>query len=134
MVPCDLKNGKILPMKLQSPSKESPTTLKSSQPAMLPPESQKKMKGWIRSRHLICSGSFFIFETVDYGMIERFSDCIAVLGGAVISVDPVDKIWMGNHRQVMLYRVKASLLTPGHKLKQYWIKYGSFRTRFDCEP
>lgn len=134
MVPCDLKNGKILPMKLQSPSKESPTTLKSSQPAMLPPESQKKMKGWIRSRHLICSGNFFIFETVDYGMIERFSDCIAVLGGAVISVDPVDKIWMGNHRQVMLYRVKASLLTPGHKLKQYWIKYGSFRTRFDCEP
>ncbi len=134
MVPYGLKNGKASLMKLQSPHKELPTTLDVSQPAMLPPESQKKMKGWIRSRHLICSGNFFIFETVDYGMIERFSDCVSALGGAVIAVDPVDKVWMGNHRQVMLYRVRASLLTPGHQLKQYWIKYGSFRTRFDCNP
>ncbi|NER79941.1 MAG: CpeR family transcriptional regulator [Leptolyngbya sp. SIO1D8] len=101
---------------------------------MLPPEAQKKIQGWIRSRHLICSGNFFVFETVDYGTIERFSDCVSALGGTVISVDPVDKIWMGNHRQVLLYRVKASLLAPGHKLKQYWIKYGSFRTRFDYKP
>lgn len=134
MVPCSLKSGKVLPMKLESLNKERLTTLDVSEVRMLPPEAQKKMQGWIRSRHLICSGSFFVFETVDYGTIERFSDCISVLGGAVISVDPVDKVWMGNHRQVLLYRVRASLLTPGHKLKQYWIKYGSFRTRFDCNP
>ncbi|MEM1368057.1 MAG: CpeR family transcriptional regulator [Cyanobacteria bacterium P01_H01_bin.15] len=121
-------------MKLKSPDKNVSTTLDVSQPAMLPLEAQKKVQGWIRSRHLICSGSFFIFETVDYGMIERFSDCVSTLGGTVISVEPVDKIWMGSHRQVMLYRVKVSLLTPGHNLKQYWIKYGSFRTRFDCNP
>ena len=98
---------------------------------MLPPEAQKKMQSWIRSRHLICSGNFFIFETVDGSTIERFSDCIAVLGGTVVSVESVDKIWMGNHRQVLLCRVRASLHTPGHTLKQYWIKYGNFRTRFD---
>ncbi|MFM7218777.1 MAG: CpeR family transcriptional regulator [Nodosilinea sp.] len=98
---------------------------------ILPPEAQKKLQCWVRSRHLICSGNFLIFETVDYGTIERFSDCITALGGTVVSVDSAGKIWMGNHRQVLLYRVKASLHTPGHQLKQYWIKYGNFRTRFD---
>ena len=98
---------------------------------MLPPEAQKKMQCWIRSRHLISSRNFFIFETVDYATIERFSECIYTLGGALILVDAVDKIWMGNHRQVILYRAKASLHTPCHELKQYWIKYGSFHTRFD---
>lgn len=121
-------------MKLQLQPKNSFSTLDVSQTKMLPPAAQKKIQGWIRSRHLICSGSFFVFETVDYGTIERFSNCVSTLGGAVISVDPVDKVWMGNHRQVILYRVKASLLTPGHELKQYWIKYGSFRTRFDYNP
>jgi phycoerythrin-associated linker protein len=100
---------------------------------MLPPESEKKMQGWIRSRHLICSGNFFIFQTVDYTAVERFSDCITTLGGTLISVDPIDKIWMGDHRQVILYQAKASLHTPCHDLKQYWIKYGSFRTRFDLK-
>jgi phycoerythrin-associated linker protein len=99
--------------------------------AMLPPEAQKKLQCWIRSRHLICSGSFFVFETVDYPTIERFAECIKALGGALISVDSVDKIWIGDHRQVILYRAKASLHTPCHNLKQYWIKYGSFHTRFD---
>ncbi len=98
---------------------------------MLPPEAQKKMQCWIRSRHLICSGNFFIFETVDYSAVERFSNCVTVLGGTFISVEPVDKIWMGDHRQILLYRAKASLHLPCHTLKQYWLKYGSFRTRFD---
>lgn len=134
MVPYALKSVRALPMKLRSPHRNDLTTLDVGQTQMLPPESEKKMQGWIRSRHLICSGSFFVFETVDYGAIERFSNCVATLGGSIIAVDPVDKIWMGNHRQVMLYRVRASLLTPSHKLKQYWIKYGSFRTRFDANP
>jgi phycoerythrin-associated linker protein len=100
-------------------------------PGMLPPTARKKLQCWIRSRHAICSGSFFVFETVDYSAIERFSECIAALGGTVITVDCVGKIWMGDHRQVILYRAKASLHTPNHDLRQYWIKYGSFRTRFN---
>lgn len=100
---------------------------------MLPPTAEKKLQCWIRSRHVICAGNFFVFETVDYSAIERFTDCIKALGGTVISVDSIGKIWMGDHRQVILYRVRASLHTPHHDLKQYWIKYGSFRTRFDCQ-
>jgi len=99
--------------------------------AILPPIAAKKMQSWIRSRHVICSGNFFIFETVDYSAIERFTECIAALGGAMISLNSIGKVWMGAHRQVVLYRAKASLHTPHHELKQYWIKYGNFRTRFD---
>ena len=51
--------------------------------------------------------------------------------GSLISVESVNKIWMGNHRQVILYQAKASLHTPHHDLKQYWMKYGSFYPRFD---
>jgi phycoerythrin-associated linker protein len=98
---------------------------------MLPPEAEKKMQCWIRSRHLICSGNFYIFETVDYSTIERFSAGIICLGGTLISVESIGKIWMGDHRQVLLYQAKASLHTPCHDLKQYWIRYGSYRTRFD---
>ncbi|WP_246163073.1 MULTISPECIES: CpeR family transcriptional regulator [Brasilonema] len=98
---------------------------------MLPPEAEKKMQCWIRSRHLISSGNFFVFESVDYSAVERFSECIAALGGALLSIEPIGKIWMGDHRQVILYRAKASLHTPHHTLKQYWLKYGGFRTRFD---
>ena len=109
----------------------SECSLKKVEAVMLPPEAEKKLKCWIRSRHLICSGHFFIFKTVDYTTLERFSNCISALGGTVIAVDSIDKIWMGDHRQVIVYQVKASLHTPCHDLKQYWLKYGSFSTRFD---
>ncbi len=99
--------------------------------AMLPPEAEKKMQSWVRSRHLISSGNFFVFETVDYSAIERFTDCIEALGGTLISVESIGKIWIGDRCQVVLYQAKASLHTPHHQIKQYWIKYGSFRTRFD---
>ncbi|MEO0457077.1 MAG: CpeR family transcriptional regulator [Cyanobacteria bacterium P01_A01_bin.114] len=98
---------------------------------MLPPEAEKKMQAWIRSRHLIRSGNFFMFETVEYSTIEKFQDCVQALGGTVICVEPTKKIWIGNHRRVVLYQAKASLHTPHHDLQQYWIKYGSFHTRFD---
>lgn len=98
---------------------------------MLPPVAEKKIQAWIRSRHLICSGNFFVLETVDYSTIERFTEAIEALGGTLITVTPNGKIWMGKHRQIVLYQAKASLHTPCHDLKQYWIKYGSFRTRFD---
>nr|WP_245595878.1 CpeR family transcriptional regulator [Gloeobacter kilaueensis] len=90
------------------------------------------MQSWIRSRHLICSGNFFVLETLGYSTVERFGECVASVGGTLIAVDPVDKIWMGNHRQVILYRARASLNTQFlHDLKQYWVKYGSLYTRFD---
>ncbi|BAZ07790.1 CpeR family transcriptional regulator [Calothrix sp. NIES-3974] len=98
---------------------------------MLPPEAEKKLKSWIRSRHLICDGNFFIFDTIDYSCIERFHTCISALGGSLISVDTIDKIWMGDHRQVFLYRAKASLNVPCNQVRQYWFKYGGLYTRFD---
>ena len=98
---------------------------------MLPPVAQKKLQSWIRSRHLICSGNYFIFESVDFSAIDRFGECVEALGGTLICVDTIGKVWIGNHRQVLLYRARASVLTPNNPLKQYWIKYGSFHTRFD---
>jgi phycoerythrin-associated linker protein len=108
------------------------TQIELNETVMLPPSAEKKMRCWIRSRHLICSGNFFIFETVEYTTVERFGECVASLGGTLISVESINKIWMGAHRQVILYQAKASLHTPHHKLKQYWIKYGGFYTRFDA--
>jgi phycoerythrin-associated linker protein len=112
-------------------SKTAALSYNGNGPLLLPPIALKKLQGWIRSRHLVCNGNFFVFESVDYTTVERFSECISALGGALITVEPVDKIWMGDHRQVLLYRAKASLHTPCHALKQYWIKYGSFYTRFN---
>jgi phycoerythrin-associated linker protein len=101
---------------------------------MLPPIAQKKMEAWIRRRQLICSGNFFIFETLDYTAIERFEACVKSLGGTLISVQPVKRVWIGNHRQVVLHQAKASLHTPHHDLKQYWFKYGCLQTKFDDTP
>lgn len=98
---------------------------------MLPPTARRKMQAWIRSRHLICSGNFFILETLEYTTVERFEDCLKSLGGTLITVEPIKKVWIGSHRQVLLYRAKASLNTPNNDLRQYWIKNGGFYTRFD---
>jgi phycoerythrin-associated linker protein len=107
------------------------TTTVEAPTGVLPPEARKKMQSWIRSRHLICSKNFYIFETVDFSAIDRFDDCITALGGTLISVETIGKIWMGDHRQVLLYRARASLHAPCHDLRQYWIKNGGYRTRFD---
>lgn len=98
---------------------------------MLPPEANKKLKAWIRSRHLIYSGSFCLFQTINYATIERFESCIKCLGGTIIYVKPLKKIWLGKHRQVLLYEIKASLLIPNNQIKEYWAKYGGFYHRFD---
>ncbi|BAQ61069.1 CpeR homolog [Geminocystis sp. NIES-3708] len=91
----------------------------------------KKLQTWIKSRHLICSGNFFVLETVEYSMIERFEEYITILGGSLISVESIKKVPMGNHRQVILYQVKASLHTPNHQLKEYWQRYGAISSKFE---
>ncbi|ERN41943.1 hypothetical protein KR51_00012690 [Rubidibacter lacunae KORDI 51-2] len=98
---------------------------------MLPPNAEKKLRAWIRSRHLICSGNFYLFETVEYSTLDNFSECVQALGGTVISVDLARKILIGKHRKVVLYRAKASINTPHHSLKEYWLYSGGFYTRFD---
>jgi phycoerythrin-associated linker protein len=127
------QNPKIFPTNFPKHESEPRAELSynGSGPNILPPVADKKLQAWIRSRHLICSGNFFVFETVDYTAIERFTECITALGGTLICVECVGKFWIGDHRQVVLYRAKASIHTPCHDLKQYWIKYGSFYTRFD---
>lgn len=97
---------------------------------ILPSLACKKMQAWIRSRHLISCGNFFILETLEYSTIERFEDCINSLGGTLISVEPIRKIWIGSQRQAFLYQAKASLNTPHHGLKNYWTKHGGFHTKF----
>jgi phycoerythrin-associated linker protein len=91
----------------------------------------KKLQIWIKSRHLICSGNFFVLETVEYSMIERFEEYITTLGGSLISVESIKKVSMGNHRQVILYQAKASLHTPHHQLKEYWQRYGTICSKFE---
>ncbi|NJN32401.1 MAG: CpeR family transcriptional regulator [Synechococcales cyanobacterium RM1_1_8] len=98
---------------------------------MYPIQAEKKLRSWIRSHHLICSGSFYLFETVESSAVDRFSECVEILGGSIISVEPVKKLWIGKHRQVVLFRAKASLHTPEHALRNYWSRYGSFYSRFD---
>lgn len=41
---------------------------------------QHQLESWIRSQHLICRGTDFIFETVDQSLIERFEHCLLSLG------------------------------------------------------
>jgi len=98
---------------------------------MIHPVAEKKLRSWVRSRHLICSCNYFVFESPEYTSIELFGDCIGTFGGSLSRVQRVGKIQVGNRRQLMLYRAKASLLIPNHSLKQYWIRHGSFHTRFD---
>ena len=70
-----------------------------------------------------------MFETLDYPAVERFEQCITSLGGCLISVEPLKRVWMGNHRQVMLYQAKGSLHTPHRELRQYWLKYNTVYLR-----
>lgn len=97
---------------------------------MLTLQAKKKMQGWIRSRHLICSGNFFIFETLESSTLDRFGQCVTSLGGTLIWVRKAKIILIGNHRKVVLYRAKASVHTPHHHLKEYWFKYGGLATKF----
>ena len=50
---------------------------------MSQPDAEKQLKAWIRSQHLICEGTDFIFETVDQTQLEKFEHCIELIGGRV---------------------------------------------------
>ena len=55
----------------------------------------KQIKAWIRSQHLICDGTDFIFETVDQTQLEKFELCIESMGSKVRAVKAVGNWPMG---------------------------------------
>lgn len=94
-------------------------------------EADKQMKAWIRSQHLICEGSDFIFETVDQTQLEKFETCLESLGGRVRLVKAVGNWPMGPRRSFKILRAVASVPRPGgENLVTYWAKRGSKTTRY----
>ena len=94
-------------------------------------EKENQMKAWIRSHHLICEGSDFIFETVDQTQLEKFEDCIQSMGGKIRTVKAVGNWPMGPRRTFKILRANASVPRPGgEKLVTYWAKKGSKQTRY----
>lgn len=92
---------------------------------------EKQLKGWIRSHHLICSGTDFIFETVDQTQLERFEACIEHLGSTVRSITAVGNWPMGPRRSFKILRAVASVPRPGgEKLVTYWADRGAKQTRY----
>jgi len=94
-------------------------------------KAREKIKNWIRTRHIICQGNFFIFESLEYPTIERFEKYLSSLGGTLIVVNAVKKVWIGNHRKVILYQAKGTLYSELEEFKQYWFKYGGINSRFE---
>jgi phycoerythrin-associated linker protein len=92
---------------------------------------QHQLESWIRSQHLICRGTDFIFETVDQSLIERFEVCLLSLGGEVISIREVGAWPMGPKRTFKILRAVAKVPRPaGHVIVSYWASNGSTKTRF----
>ena len=94
-------------------------------------DSEKQIKAWIRSQHLICEGSDFIFETVDQTQLEKFERCIELMGSKVRTVKAVGNWPMGPNRSFKVLRAIASVPRPGgEELVTYWAKKGSQKTRY----
>ena len=75
--------------------------------------SEKQLKGWIRSQHLICEGTDFIFETVDQTQLEKFEKCMDQIGGKVRQIKAVGNWPMGPNRSFKILRAIASVPRPG---------------------
>ncbi|WP_254978941.1 CpeR family transcriptional regulator [Cyanobium sp. ATX 6A2] len=91
----------------------------------------QQFRSWIRSQHLICLGQDFVFETVDQTQLERFQDCLRVLGGDVRVVRAVGNWPMGPRRTFKILRAEAGVPRPrGLEIQRYWANHGSFQTRF----
>lgn len=94
-------------------------------------EAEKQLRSWIRSQHLICSNTDFIFETVDQTHLERFEDCMVLLGSRLRSVNAVGNWPMGPNRAFKVLRAIAQVPRPGGEtLVEYWAKKGSPTTRY----
>ena len=94
-------------------------------------DNEKQMKAWIRSQHLICVGSDFIFETVDQTQLDKFEICIKAFGGRIRTVKAVGNWPMGPRRSFKILRATASVPRPGGEaLVTYWAKKGSKTTRY----
>ncbi|NQV10542.1 MAG: CpeR family transcriptional regulator [Cyanobacteria bacterium] len=90
-----------------------------------------QLKCWIRSQHLVCSGTNFIFETVDHSLIERFEACLNVAGGQIITVKVMGNWPMGPRRCFKILRATAQVPKPlfSH-IVNYWASHGSMHTRY----
>jgi len=89
-----------------------------------------QLRAWIRSQHLICLGTDFIFETVDQAYLERFERCLEAIGGSIRTVEAIGNWPMGENRSFKILRATASVPRPGgERLVQYWAIRGSSQTR-----
>ena len=92
---------------------------------------EKQLKTWIRSQHLICVGTDFVFETVDQSHLDKFEQCIENLGGHIRTVSAAGNWPMGPRRTFKILRATAAVPRPGGEdLVTYWAKRGSTRTRY----
>lgn len=92
---------------------------------------EKQLESWIRSNHLICEGSNFIFETVDQTLIDRFEDCLNSLGGEILTVHDVGDWPMGPRRCFKILRAVARVPRPTcSSVVSYWACNGSSHTRY----
>jgi phycoerythrin-associated linker protein len=91
----------------------------------------EQLQCWIRSQHLICFGTDFIFETVDQAQLDRFEVCLNSLGGELLSVKVVGDWPMGPRRCFKILRAVARVPRPHcHAAVSYWANHGSSHTRY----
>ena len=94
-------------------------------------QAEKQLRNWIRSQHLICIGTDFLFETVDQAQLDRFEQALESIGGRVREVRAVGNWPMGPNRNFKILRALASVPRPGgERLVQYWAQRGSQQTRY----
>jgi len=98
---------------------------------MVEDDALKQLKAWIRSQHLICKGTDFVFETVDQTQLEKFELFIQLLGGDIRQVSAVGNWPMGPRRTFKILRATASVPRPGgEEIVTYWAKRGSKTSRY----
>ena len=91
----------------------------------------KQLKTWVRSQHLICVGTDFIFETVDQTQLDKFEVCIQSIGGRIRKIEAVGNWPMGPRRSFKILRATCSVPRPGgENIVTYWAKKGSRQTRY----
>ena len=94
-------------------------------------KAKSHLKNWVRTQHLICSGTDFIFETVDQTQLERFQICLEAIGGKLDTVHAVGNWPMGPQRTFKILRAHACVPRPqGLEIQIYWATHGSLHTRF----